>query len=615
MKKNLLVTKTLIPLNPINLVARPNLFLKLDQVLKSKFALISAPAGYGKTTLISTWANRCEHTVAWISLDENDNNLSIFLSYLISALETFGVDYHLLNSEILRGPRDGYRAQFNYLGNAVAIIPEQIIIVLDDYHLIKNMEIHKIVDEIIKKSPPNFHLIIGTRVDPPLSFARFRVRNQIVEIRSEDLRFRTSEISKFFTEANILEMTKEEILTLETKTEGWSAGLQLAALSLQKLQTPNEQKKFIEEFDINNYFIKDYLGAETIKLLDPKIREFLIKTSILERFSSDLCQAVTGNDEADQILKWIYQQNLFIFVLDQKFDWYRYHHLFAELLQMLLHEEYSEQIEALHLKAANWYRTQHLYSDAMKHAILANDIKLAADIFSLSWCKSSISDSFRMGYLNQYKESNMVLNLLEQFHIKESLKISNEGKEKSNLSDIEGYIFLTKANMAYIGNEYYDALKYSKLAVDRFDEHNLLRTITLTIIAKVDVFVGNYKEAQSIFEQLIPILRAEKYYRAYAECVTFLTMIYCIQGRLSDAIVLNKSSLQDFVFWNPENFPFIGLYYANLAKIYFMRNELIKVEGYLEKLTCLSSRSNHMFDFCCSKMQTRLSQRLSLIHI
>ncbi|MHC1781139.1 MAG: LuxR C-terminal-related transcriptional regulator [Anaerolineaceae bacterium] len=384
MSAPLLLTKLFIPPNRAAIVARPGLTEHLTAGIRSKLTLISAPAGFGKTTLVSSWlADSWRHPVAWLSLDEEDNDLSRFLAYFIKALQTIVPKIGEGVIVTLQSPQPaGSETLLTTLLNEIAAIPDPLILVLDDYHVIDSEPINQAITFLLDHLPAQMHLIITTREDPSLPLSRYRVRGQLTELRAADLRFTTEETGVFLNQMMNLDLPVENIAALEARTEGWIAGLQLAALSMQGRE---DTVGFIQAFTGSHRFVLDYLVEEVLQHQSENIRSFLLQTAILDRFCSALCNAVTEREDGKEMLDYIERNNLFLVPLDDQRQWHRYHHLFAEVLQVHLMELQPDLKAALHSRASAWYEHNGLRSDAIRHALAAEDFKRAADLIELAW--------------------------------------------------------------------------------------------------------------------------------------------------------------------------------------------------------------------------------------
>lgn len=386
-----LATKLFIPPLRPNSVRRPRLIKRLNSALHGKLALISAPAGFGKTTLASEWVADCGLPVAWLSLDEGDKNLPRFLSYLTAALQAIAKNIGEGVLEMLQSPQPPpAETALTALLNEIATIPDHFILVLDDYHLIDSQAVDQALTFLLGHLPPQMHLAITTREDPQLPLARLRVRGQLTELRAADLRFTPSEAAGFLNEAMGLNLSSESVAALESRTEGWIAGLQMAALSLQGR---TDAAGFIAAFTGSHRFVLDYLAEEVLQQQPEHVRSFLLQTSILSRLSGPLCDAVTGQQDGREMLESLERDNLFVIPLDDQRRWYRYHHLFADVLRARSMEELTEKIPVLHRRASEWYERQGSPADAIHHALAAKDFERAAGLIELAW--PAMDESFQ----------------------------------------------------------------------------------------------------------------------------------------------------------------------------------------------------------------------------
>jgi LuxR family maltose regulon positive regulatory protein len=352
------------------MVARPDLIQKLQVGQTSKVILVSAPAGYGKTTLLAEWIDQFEVPVGWISLDAQDNDLKRFFSYLIASLRTnhFSINENILTSLVDQQP-ETVTEFVTHLINQISTHLESIYVVLDDYHRITNSKIHQALSYLLENLPLNIHLVIATRSDPMLRLAKLRAQGELCEVRVDDLRFTIEETAQYFNDKMGLGLTLSDISTLMDKTEGWIVGLQLAGISLQN--NP-EKHQFILSFAGDNRYIADYLFDEAFSRQPEHVQSFMLQTAILERFNTSLCEAVTQQDDSQAILAELDRTNLFLVPLDNQRNWYRYHHLFGELLQNRLMQNMPEIIPGLHARASIWFQESNLLADAITNAVAAD---------------------------------------------------------------------------------------------------------------------------------------------------------------------------------------------------------------------------------------------------
>jgi LuxR family transcriptional regulator, maltose regulon positive regulatory protein len=395
MSTPILTTKLYIPPPRPNVVLRPRLTERLNEGLHRKLTLIAAPAGFGKTTLVSAWVGSCGLPVAWLSLDNADNDPTRFLAYLVAALRFIAPAIGAGVLSMLQSPQPPpTEAMLTILLNEMSTLPNPFVLVLDDYHVIDAKPIDMALTFLLEHLPPHMHLVITTREDPQLPLARFRARDQLTELRDTDLRFTPSEVAAFLKGVMRLNLSTEDIDALEERTEGWIAGLQLAALSLQG---QHDATSFIASFTGSSRFIIDYLAEEVLERQPDEIRAFLLRTSVLERMCAPLCDAVLSVESdvaplagspqpiaSQAMLEKLERSNLFIIPLDNERRWYRYHHLFADLLQQRLHQRSTsspsdgrDSVPELHRRASQWYEDNGLELEAFQHAAAANDVARA----------------------------------------------------------------------------------------------------------------------------------------------------------------------------------------------------------------------------------------------
>ena len=367
-----LATKLYVPPPRPKVIHRPLLIDRLNEGLNRKLTLISASAGFGKTTLVSEWVASCQQReprvgVAWLSLDEGDNDPARFLTYLVAALQTIAAPIGEGLLGVLQSPQPPLtEAILTSLLNEITALPNPFVLVLDDYHVIDAKPVDNALNFLLEHLPPQMHLVIATREDPPLPLARLRAQGQLTELRVTDMRFTPAEVAGFLNQVMGLALSAKDIAELETRTEGWVAGLQLAALSMQGQA---DTASFIKSFTGSHHFVLDYLVEEVLQQQSEHVQAFLLRTSILDRLCGPLCDAVLRDSSitGQATLEYIEHANLFIIPLDNERRWYRYHHLFAELLRQRLHqriavstEDPKSGVNKLHIRASQWYEENGL---------------------------------------------------------------------------------------------------------------------------------------------------------------------------------------------------------------------------------------------------------------
>ncbi|NPV76643.1 MAG: helix-turn-helix transcriptional regulator [Anaerolineae bacterium] len=381
----ILATKLYVPPPPPKVVVRPRLIKQLNDGLSAnrKLILVSAPAGFGKTMLVSEWLVGCGWPASWLSLDEGDNDFTGFITYLIAALQTISVNIGGRALAALQSPQLlPIESVLTILLNEIAAIRDNFILVLDDYHLIDSQPVDQALVFLLEHLPRQMRLVIATREDPSLPLARYRAKGQLIELRAADLQFTPAEAAEFLNEKMGLNLRDADIVALETRTEGWIAGLQLAALSMQNRQDPSG---FIQSFTGSHHFVLDYLVEEVLGQQPESTQTFLLRTSILSRMCGVLCEAVleTPPGSGQSTLEALERANLFLVPLDNERRWYRYHHLFGDLLRQRLGQ--PQELSSYHLRASGWYEANNDLAEAYNHALAAGDFERAARLAEAVW--------------------------------------------------------------------------------------------------------------------------------------------------------------------------------------------------------------------------------------
>jgi LuxR family maltose regulon positive regulatory protein len=359
-------------------VDRPVLLEQLKEGLRGKLTLVSAPAGFGKTSLVAAWQKDCETPLAWISLDEEDNEPLRFLDYLIGALQTVDADLGDESAELLRRTSTPpLKVVLTSLLNEINAYDKEFVVAFDDYHVIHDHSIHDALSYLIERLAPHAHALIATRSDPPFPLGRMRARGDLKELRASDLRFDKTEAAAFLNEVMNLDLTPNDVAALDERTEGWIAGLQLSALTLQGRENRSE---LVKEFAGDNRFVLDYLLEEVLNCQTEKVQDFLLRTSVLTRLNASLCDALTDDQSGHLMLEQLERANLFLIRLDGRGEWFRYHHLFADLLRLKLKQKQPGAIRELQIKASQWCENNNLSDEAINYALAAQNWERALDL-------------------------------------------------------------------------------------------------------------------------------------------------------------------------------------------------------------------------------------------
>ncbi len=514
----LLTTKLFIPKLRSAIIHRNRLTNKLDSGLESKLTLVCAPAGFGKTTLLVDWISNGNRPVAWVSLDQTESDPICFIQYLTGALKKIKENIGESTISMINATKGiSTEAIAMNLISEILEIHNDFSMVLDDFHIIDNQDVYRIVELILDNMPDNMHLAISTRIDPLLPISRMKVRNQITEIRASDLCFTEDEIAAFCRDIMELKLENRDISILGSKTEGWIAGLQLAALSIQG---QSNITAFIDDFAGNDRHIVDYLVEEVLSLQTANVHDFLLQTSILNRLSDSLCNFVLDQKDSQNILDDMEKANLFIIPLDSKRQWYRYHHLFADLLKQRLNHKQPDKLNLLHLRASQWFELNGFKEEAIGHALAANQFERAADLIEehihtkwqggeqvtlLKWL-NELPDEFKISkpYLGIYyarvlfqggqqKEAEKLIDQLENTHF------NSEGNENSAL---KGRIAVIKAYLATRKADIPTITKYAEQALNYLsDDDYFWRSIVESSLAVAHDLKGESITAIAVHER------------------------------------------------------------------------------------------------------------------
>jgi LuxR family maltose regulon positive regulatory protein len=489
----ILATKLYIPRPRPGIVTRPRLTERLNEGLAkgSKLTLVSAPAGFGKTTLANEWITQCERPVVWLSLDEGDNDLTRFLSYLIAALQTLkaGIGESLLAMLQSHQPPQTETILTTLL-NETGTITRDFVLVLDDYHVISSKLIDEALAFFVERLPPQMHLVISTREDPHLPLARLRARGQLTEMRAADLRFTPAEAAEFLNRMMGLNLSAEDIFALESRTEGWIAGLQLAAISMQGLR---DTSGFIRSFTGSHRFILDYLIEEVLERQPENIQTFLLRTSILDRMCGPLCDAVLDAPSGfgQETLEYLERANLFIVPLDQERHWYRYHHLFGDLLRQRLGQ--PQELPQYHLRASAWYEANKDLAEAFRHALAAGDFEQAACLAEAAW--QSMERNFQtrawLGWVKKLPDpvicprpwlcvqigwaySDVGEVEPSETYLQHAERALAGVSDQEEFKSLAGNIALIRAGNAQIEGDLPETVRYAELSIQLIPENELL---------------------------------------------------------------------------------------------------------------------------------------------
>jgi LuxR family maltose regulon positive regulatory protein len=617
MASPVLVTKLFIPVARPELVLRPRLIKQLNEGLNRKLTLVSAPAGFGKTTLVTEWLsnlrgdtqeeNQIKNRIAWLSLDEGDNDPTRFLTYFITALNQTngsGTAFGKGVLNMLQSPQPPpTEATLTSLINEIATSPDRIIFVLDDYHLIDSQSIHDALTFLLENLPSTMRLVIATREDPLLHLSRLRARGQMIELRATDLRFSNAETADFLNQVMGLNLSTDDITALENRTEGWIVGLQLAAISMQGHA---DVSRFVKSFTGSHRLVLDYLIEEVLNQQPEDVQTFLLQTSILDRLTGSLCDALTGQEDGQAILERLEHANLFVIPLDDERRWYRYHHLFADLLQQRLRQTQPENLPVLHIEAGKWYKNQGFNQEAIEHLLAGKDYQNAAELI-----KTIAIDIIQqgahttvVGWINALPEEFVkehpylcvlqawALQLTGQFEAAEARLIDAEnGLEKlKNRDDKEvdtilGLIHSHRAYMTFLRGEHDKTIYYARQALNQLPETAyLIRVQTALYLGVASRYQGQLHAALEIYNEILPITQRIGGNSTAILCFLNLGELYTDQAQLHRARDLFEGALKfTEQHTGRPDMPFSGYVYVNIGRILRQWNRLEDAYRYTMK--------------------------------
>ena len=564
----LLKTKLYVPGAPASRVRRPRLIARLGEVEKKALTIISAPAGFGKTTLLAEWIAQTSLLVAWLSLDNGDNDPYRFLSYLISALESINEGIGVEARQIMQAPQlVPPHIILASLMNDLGKVTEPFVMVLDDYQFITEHAVHETLAYLLDHTASNMHLVISTRADPPLQLGRLRAHDQLLELRTRDLRFIPEESTEFLNAVMRLGLTVKDIETLETRTEGWVVGLKMAALSLKGHENVSE---FIHAFSGSHRYVLDYLVEEVLRRQPAYIQTFLLETSILEKLSGPLCDAILGEEWKPSgiggqfVLEYLESSNLFVIPLDEQKQWYRYHYLFSDLLRTRLHQGHYEKVLLLNLRAAEWYESQGSYPEAITHSISAQEFQRAAGLLEqsalnllarnelstyLSWLDSlpinviqghpwlEIYRAWMFSRLGKLNEVEPLLRMAE-----DSFKLDTRTVDAKQMA---GCIALVRANVANLRGHLPTVIEQTEKAQGLILEKNRVALDNVGFQLGYAYYAsGELSKARDTWSHLVESAMEKEDFHTFANVKAELANLDKLQGKLHQAFQVYRESQQ-----------------------------------------------------------------------
>jgi LuxR family maltose regulon positive regulatory protein len=613
--EQLLRTKLFTPSIRPNQIARPRLSNLIDGSLDRALILVSAPAGYGKTTLVSSWLKEKSIPSAWLSLDDSDNDPGRFLHYLLTTLVPFAP---AIQTDLLGMLRGIQPAQFenviNLLANELAAFSNPFILTLDDFHVIHSEAVLRLLMHLLDHLPPHMHLVILTRADPPLPLSRLRVRNQLLDIRADQLRFTQAEIAAFLNIAMGLSISSSDLSAMEMRTEGWIAGLQLAALSMQGCQ---DRHSFVSAFTGSHHYVMDYLVEEVLRMQPAKVGTFLLQTSILERMCGPLCEAVVEADttspvDGQAMLEALDKMNLFVIPLDDERHWYRFHHLFADVLRKRLEHQYADVLPGLHRRASGWYEQNGFMAESIQQAISAGDRDRAAQLIEQNGCFLLMSGEV-MTLLNwadaiefrseahpwlaiQKAWALAITGNLNQVEptLQAPVKLLEPLESTVEVRTMQGTIAAARAHCANTQGNTQAAVEYARNALDLLPDcssiSQSIRSVSTSILGDASWMRGELEEATRAYSEAIRIGREAGNLYMVIIANTNLGDVLIEQGQLNNAADTYTRTLQMAVRPDGQKSPLAGGLCAGLGRLAHERNQLDEADQYIHQCIDLCRR-------------------------
>ena len=605
----ILKTKLHVPSIHKNIVSRPRLLQRLESGIGGKLTLISAPAGFGKSTLLSAWVNEQDDSgihpsrVAWLSLDEGDNDLGCFLSYFVAALQTIECSIGKGTLVTLQSPGTVKpEVVLTNLLNEMAEFPPNTVLIIDDYHVIESQLIDDALTFLLDHLPSQVHLVISSRIDPSLPLPRLRARRQMTEFRADDLRFTLDEASVFLNRVTGFDLSTEIVASLGERTEGWITGLQLAVLSMQSSDDIGE---FVRAFTGSDRHILDYLGEEVLAHQSHDVKTFLLQTSILNRLTGPLCDAVTRENNGEAMLENLERKNVFIIPLDNERNWYRYHHLFADMIERRLHQTQPKLVPQLHSRASEWYALQDFHSDAVHHALAGNDFDRAVFLIKTNglhligqgafstvqnWINALPKNILRdQPYLCVYQAwaSNFTLQLeaIEPY-LQDALCALHALKlppDDEVTKDIKSHITTLRACNAPRQRNNALAIKLMTEAVEYLgDGSPFVRTFAELNLGLAYLDEGELNKSANAFREAISQGQTSNNELARLIAISQLAAVLILQGRLHEAARLCRQTIRDQLARHEKPHPTMCMIYLRLSMVLAEWND---VDGYFENLS------------------------------
>jgi len=605
-RETILSTKLFAPSIRSNHVSRPRLIAQINTGLEKALILISAPAGYGKTTLVSGWLQESNIANTWISLDEDDNDLIHFLQYLLTALQKVVPSIQVEMLSALRGPTS-IATFLSSIMNEISKCPVPFVLVLDDFHVLQSQPVLDLLASLIENAPPTMHVILISRSDPLLPLSHLRVRNEIVEIRANQLRFTRDEMDAFLSNVMTLKLSIDDLAALQARTEGWIAGVQLAALSMQSCE---DIHAFVRALAGSHHYIIDYLTDEVLKRLPEKTSTFLLRTSILSRMCGPICDALVGPEANDhvngqEILEELERKNLFVVSLDDKRHWYRYHHLFSDVLNRYLENLYPQLPSELRMRASQWFEQNGYIPEAIDHALMAGKPDQATKLIEqngvlllvrgevmavLKWITAVEPYSLTHPWLYILKAWAYALSGdLDRVDgmLKKAEELISALEPSQEVKIMQGSIASARAHSANLIGDAYKAADFARQAIEILPDADLvsrsLRAVSTSLLGDATSMTGDLEEAKRAYIESAQICQAAGDVHLTIVVNSNLANILVAQGILRQAAKIYSETLLLATRPDGQKALIAGRLYVELSQVYYEWNKLEEAFQYAQQ--------------------------------
>ncbi|MFW2487253.1 LuxR C-terminal-related transcriptional regulator [Clostridium chromiireducens] len=614
MDKGFIKSKINIPKAKEKLIRRLSLFEKLNESVNYKLTLVTAPAGFGKSTLISSWINfdvKNRYYMSWVSLDERDSDPLTFWRYILISINQIQSGMLENAFSVLNSYQSNNESAMDFLSvfiNELYNIEKDLFVVLDDLYLVTNEEIYDQLRFFLRNMPINTHVIILSRVIPSIGIARLRATDNMLELSQRDISFTVKETKEFFEKVMNVTIAEEILIVLEKRTEGWAAGLQMAALSLKNNKNEND---VIKNFRGDHRYVLEYLMEEVFTLLDKDIQIFLMKTSILVEMNFDLCNKIVGIENSQYILEKLDNENLFMIPLDQNKEWYRYHHLFRDFLRNRREINIKDDLVSLYNNAADWYKVNELYSISIDFYLKARNYDKAVSMIEKIDMDLMFSGEMKKVYdwcmlipqSKLYESSRLCMNVAwfkcingdyedTEKYLNHAQEIIEKLKSQEEIDYYFAEIMIIKAMLATLDKDSDKIAEYLNKAKAYSSKYSLLNATTILLNGTACIYRGDVLKALNFFEECLIISKNINNYYIATMANTSIIISKMLKGTLYEAEKQCMDLLEYLAQRHAENIPIAGTIYNDLALVYYEWNDLSKCRECVEKALELGMKGN-----------------------